>query len=59
MNRNINSNIPRNDNNLDTLPRTTELMQTFKQNYKNVKDCIIRYIEHNHYQVITNRLIFR
>ena len=24
MNRNTNSNVPRNDNNLDTLPRTTE-----------------------------------
>ena len=31
-----------------------KLMQTFKYNYNNVNDYIIRYIEHNHYQAITN-----
>ena len=30
------------------------LMQAFKSNYKNANDCIVRYIEHSHYQVITS-----
>ena len=29
-------------------------MQALKSNYKNANDCIVRYIEHSHYQVITS-----
>ena len=55
MNINTNSNMPRNDNNLDTLPKIQKnLMQTIKKNYKNASDCIIRYIVHNHCQAIIN-----
>ena len=56
MNKNTNSNIPRNDNNLDTLSRTREEFDPNVQESQNkkLKDCIIRYTEHNHYQAVIN-----
>ena len=45
MNRNTNSNVPRNDNNLDTLPRTTEEFDANVQvELQKRKRCVIRYI---------------
>ena len=55
MNRNTNSNVQRNDNNLDTLPRTAEEFDVnVPVELQKRKDRIIRYIEHNNYQAITN-----
>ena len=54
MNRNTNSNIPRKDNNLDTLPRTTEEFDANVQVELQKRKRLIRYIEQNHYQAITN-----
>ena len=54
-NRNTSSNIPRNENNLDTLPRTTKEFDTNVQvELQKRKRLHYQIYEHKHYQAIIN-----